>query len=68
MANSGSNGDEASAPRWVKVSGIVAIVLALLLVAMHLAGGGFRHRMPEGDAPVGHTPPSKVTDHGEQRP
>jgi hypothetical protein len=28
------------APRWVKVLGIVALALALLLVAHHLTGGG----------------------------
>ena len=30
------------APRWVKVFGGVLIVLLLLFVVMHLAGGGFR--------------------------
>ena len=37
----GDMGDEtAGAPRWVKVFGIVVIVLALLFVILHLAGGG----------------------------
>jgi hypothetical protein len=27
-------------PRWVKVSGIIAIALALLFISMHLFGGG----------------------------
>jgi uncharacterized cupredoxin-like copper-binding protein len=34
-------------PRWVYVSGIIAIVLVVLFVILHLIGGGF-----------GHTPPS----------
>lgn len=33
-------------PRWVKVFGIVVIILILLFVIMHLTGG----------APMGHTP------------
>ncbi len=40
-------------PRWVKVSGIIALVLILLLVVMMLVGGGNhgpgRH-VPSGDA------------------
>ena len=49
--DSGSGaGDESSpppAPRWVKAFGIVAIVLVLLFVIRHLAGGGFhRHILP----------------------
>jgi hypothetical protein len=31
------------APRWVKILGIVAVALAAVFVAVHLAGGGFRH-------------------------
>ena len=33
-------------PRWVYVSGIVAVVLVLLFVGLHLAGGGFRGHAP----------------------
>jgi hypothetical protein len=34
-------GDEAtSTPRWVKVFGIIAVVLVLLFVILHLTGGG----------------------------
>ena len=29
-------------PRWVYVSGIIAIVLVLVFVILHLTGGGFR--------------------------
>jgi len=31
------------APRWVKVFGIIAIVLVLLLVVLHLSGHGMNH-------------------------
>ena len=35
------------APRWVKVFGIIALVLVVLFVARHLTGGGFRgHALP----------------------
>lgn len=34
-------GSPPSTPRWVKVFGIIAIVLVLLFVILHLAGGGF---------------------------
>ena len=36
-----------AAPRWVKVFGIIALVLLVLFVARHLTSGGFRgHAMP----------------------
>ncbi|MFF9808116.1 hypothetical protein ACF1G5_23855 [Streptomyces coeruleorubidus] len=38
--------DDDGAPRWVKVSAAVAVVLVVVFVIVHLAGGG----MP------GHTP------------
>ncbi|MBI4295994.1 MAG: hypothetical protein HY667_02615 [Chloroflexi bacterium] len=51
MANqspyAGSNG---STPRWVKVFGIIALVLVLLFVILHLTGNS-----PFG--PSSHTPP-----------
>jgi hypothetical protein len=53
----------ASTPRWVKVSGIIVVVLVLLFVVVHLAGGGLR-----GHTPGGHTPPSSVKEHGVQQP
>ena len=53
-------------PRWVKVSGIITLVLVLLLVVVMVAGGG-RHgpgrHMPSG-SPGGHTAPIQ---HGVQR-
>jgi hypothetical protein len=42
-------------PRWVKIAGIVALLLILLIGIMHLTGV----------APSGHMPP---TEHGVQRP
>jgi hypothetical protein len=49
-------------PRWVKVFGIIALVLILLFVIMMLTGRGGRHgpgrHIPSGGGLVGHTPPS----------
>lgn len=52
------------APRWVKVSGVVALIIVGLLVVMLLVGGGNhgpgRHTEGGEDAPRGvtdHTPP-----------
>jgi hypothetical protein len=44
-------------PRWVKASGIVAIVLVLLFVGLHVTGN-----VPS------HTPSFSGTDHGMQAP
>ncbi|MFK0050382.1 hypothetical protein ACIQU4_41030 [Streptomyces sp. NPDC090741] len=48
MAGSSDRRDDdgEGAPRWVKVSAAVAIVLVAVFVIVHLAGGGM----------VGHTP------------
>jgi hypothetical protein len=35
---------DTGAPRWVKVFGIIALVLILLFVILHLTGHGFGHR------------------------
>jgi len=43
-------------PRWVKVFGIVALVLVLQFVILRLTSSGLG----------GHTPPSNVTEHGAQ--
>ncbi len=57
-----------STPRWVKVSGIIALLLVLLVVVLMLAGGG-----PGGHGPGRHTgsggaggqtPPSNVAPSG----
>ena len=50
-----------SAPRWVKVFGIVFIVAVLLLVIMLLAGHGPGRHMHFGGL-GGHTRPARVTD------
>ena len=34
------------APRWVKVFGLIAVVLVVGFVILHLAGGGFRGHGP----------------------
>jgi hypothetical protein len=41
------------APRWVKVSGVLAVAFVVVFAVIHLAGGGFRHHAPLGahDAP-----------------
>jgi hypothetical protein len=55
-------------PRWVKVFGIVALILVLLVVIMLVTGVGGDHgpgrHMPFGGA-GGHTPPIA---HGVQQP
>jgi hypothetical protein len=42
-------GSAPSTPRWVKVFGIVVIVLVLLFVILHLMGGGFGGHTPSID-------------------
>ncbi len=53
-----------STPRWVKVFGILVIIVVLLVVAVMFIGGGEhgpgRHT-PSGDA-SGQVPPSSVTE------
>ena len=51
-------------PRWVKVSGIIVLVLVLLVVGMTFAGGG-------GHGPGRHMPSGAAGDHtvaGAQQP
>ncbi|MGH2435855.1 MAG: hypothetical protein ACRDFA_02550 [bacterium] len=71
-------------PRWVKVFGIIFIVLVLLFVILLLTRGPHRpgrhtssgdaggHTSPssvtEAGGLGGHMPPSSVTEHGEQQP
>ena len=58
----------AGTPRWVKLFGIIAIVLALLVVVVMFIGGGdhgpSRHLL-SGDPGETHTPP---IEHGMQQP
>jgi len=35
--------NEAATPRWVKVFGIIGIVVVLVFVILHLTGGPMRH-------------------------
>jgi hypothetical protein len=39
-------GDDTATPRWVYVSGIIAIVLVLLFVILHLTGHGLGDHTP----------------------
>ena len=79
-SNSDTGDVTGSTPRWVKVFGIIVILLVLLFVVLQLTGvagrhgpGGGRHTLsgdagtPPASVPGGHTPPSGVT-HGEQQP
>lgn len=52
-------------PRWVKVSGIIAIVMVLLVIIIMFTGehGPGRHA-PFGDPGAAHTPPM---EHGTQQ-
>ncbi|MBI4203331.1 MAG: hypothetical protein HY532_09500 [Chloroflexi bacterium] len=50
-------------PRWVKVSGIIAIVLVLVVAIVLFAGGG-----PGDHGPGRHTPSPGVTEPGVQQP
>jgi hypothetical protein len=56
-------------PRWVKLSGLIALVLVLLVGIVLVTGVGGAHgpgrHMPSGGGPGGHTPP---IEHGVQRP
>jgi hypothetical protein len=49
-----------STPRWVKVFGIIALVVVLLLIILMLSGG--EH------GPWRHTPPSSAIEYGVQQP
>lgn len=51
-------------PRWVKVSGIIAIVVVLVVVIVLLVSGGEhgpRRHLPGGETPGGHT---LLVEHG----
>jgi hypothetical protein len=49
-------------PRWVKVSGIIAIVVVLLVIVVLFTGVGGPH------GPSRHLPSSSVTEPGTQQP
>lgn len=50
-----------STPRWVKVFGIIFLILVLLVIILHLTGFGFGGH-------GGHTPPAHVIEYGVQQP
>ena len=52
-------------PRWVKVFGIIAVVVLVLFVILLLAGGHNPGRH-SGSGLGGHAAPSSVTSHGGQ--
>jgi hypothetical protein len=61
-------GSTPSTPRWVKVFGIIFIVLVLLVVIIMFTGVGGKHgpsRHISSGNPGGHTPP---IDQGVQQP
>lgn len=49
-------GSTTGPPRWVKVFGVIALVVVLLFVIVMLTGGGAGH------GPARHTPSSSVTE------
>jgi hypothetical protein len=51
-------------PRWVKLTGILAIALLLLFVGLHLIGMRLLGHVPGGDGD--HAPPPSATEHGMQ--
>jgi hypothetical protein len=52
-------GASTSTPRWVKVFGLITLVLLLLFVVVHLAGGGFGAHTHSGSGGAdGHGPPA----------
>jgi hypothetical protein len=64
--SSSNTGDDTGTPRWVKVFGIIALVVVLLFVILMFARGpGGRHgpgrHIPSGDT-GDQAPPSSVTE------
>lgn len=55
-------GSPPGTPRWVKVFGIIVIILVLLFVVLHLSGNS-----PFG-GPGGHIPPFRIIEQGAQQP
>lgn len=71
------DGSPAGTPRWVKVFGLVAVVVIVVLVVAMLAGGGRhgpgRHTDGADEAPLArvietaaHRPPPDVAERGPQ--
>jgi hypothetical protein len=51
------HGSTPSTPRWVKVFGIIALILVMLFIILHLTGNNFGGH-------GGHTAPSSVIEQG----
>ena len=61
--------DSNRTPRWVKVFGIIAVIVVLLFVIMLLTGGAGRHGPGRHGSGPGHqTAPSAMSDGGAQSP
>ena len=69
-------GSSTGAPRWVKVFGIIAVVVVVLVVVLFVFGGGEhgpgRHAPGGGsdttlETPGSHTGPPPGFEHGEER-
>jgi len=70
-------GSTTGTPRWVKVFGIIAVVVVVLFVVLLVFGSGGhgpgRHTLEGGsnttsDTPGGHTGPPPGVTHGEEQP
>jgi hypothetical protein len=65
-------GSTTRTPRWVKVFGLIALVVILLFVVVLLVGGGehgpSRHAGGGSDTPGGHTGPPLGFEHADQQP
>ena len=60
------HGSAHRAPRWVKVTGIMAIALLPLFVGLHLIGMSLLGHLSGGRGD--HAPPLGATAHGTQQP
>jgi hypothetical protein len=65
-------GSTTGAPRWVKVFGIIALVVVLLFVIVAITGIGGRHgpgrHIPSAGGAGAQMPPSGVIEPGVRRP
>ncbi len=59
-------GSTYATPRWVKMFGIVVIVLVLLFISLHLVGGGLLGHTMGGHG--GYAPRPTATELGAQPP
>ena len=52
-------------PRWVKVSGAIALVLVLIAIVVLATGGGGEHGPGRHSGDGGQSPPSAIPDFGD---